>query len=94
MKRTKVLTAGFCLGFVVCTGQSIRAENGYVIVVHENRAIGAGGGDTSGGTYRSRDGENHKERLAFRRRSAEVKPGASAEFSPGGPFVRTNTGKP
>jgi len=56
VKRTKVLTTGFYLGFTSCTGQSIAAEGGYVIAHLANRAIGAGGGNTSGGNYRSKDG--------------------------------------
>lgn len=56
VRRKRVLKTGFYLMPLVCTGQSIREEDGYVIAVLENRAIGAGGGNTSGGTYRTRDG--------------------------------------
>ena len=56
VKRTKVLKTGFYFGLTVCTGHSIRLEEGYVQVMLANRAIGAGGGNTSGGYYRSRDG--------------------------------------
>lgn len=58
VKRTRVLRPGFYLGFTACTGQSIRAEDGYVIATLENRALGAGGGNISGGVFRTRDGRN------------------------------------
>lgn len=54
--RTKVLQPGFYPWFKVCTGQSIKVEGPYVVVYLANRAIGAGGGNTSGGLYRSKDG--------------------------------------
>jgi len=56
VKRTKVLKPGFYLGFTACTDQSIKEEGGYVVAYLANRAIGAGGGNTSGGTYRTKDG--------------------------------------
>ena len=56
VQRTRVLKPGFYLWPTVCTGQSIRAEEGYVLAMLENRAVGAGGGNTSGGSYRSKDG--------------------------------------
>jgi hypothetical protein len=54
--RTKVLQPGFYPWFKACTGQSIKVEGKYVMVYLANRAIGAGGGNTSGGMYRSEDG--------------------------------------
>ena len=56
VKREKVLKPGFYLGFTACTDQSISAEGGYALANLANRAIGAGGGNTSGGAYRSKDG--------------------------------------
>ena len=56
VKRTKVLRTGFYFWLTSCTGQSIEARDGYVIAFLSNQAIGAGGGNTSGGTYRSKDG--------------------------------------
>ena len=56
VKQEKVLRTGFYFGLTVCTGQSMRMESGFVIAELSNRAIGAGGGNTSGGTYRSTDG--------------------------------------
>jgi hypothetical protein len=56
VKRNKVLTPGFYFWLDVCTGQSISAEGEYVNVFLANRAIGAGGGNTTGGSYRSKDG--------------------------------------
>lgn len=56
IERTRVLRTGFNLWFTPCMGQKIWAENGFVMVDLENRAIGAGGGNTSGGSYRSKDG--------------------------------------
>ena len=63
VKRTKVLKPGFYLGFTTCTGQSIRAEGEFVLVTLENRAVGAGGGNTSGGFYRSRDGVTWEKKM-------------------------------
>ncbi|MFN7933341.1 MAG: hypothetical protein U0R19_08450 [Bryobacteraceae bacterium] len=54
--RTKVLQLGFHLWPAPCWRQSIRMEDGYLRVYLENRAFGAGGGNPSGGEYRSRDG--------------------------------------
>ncbi|MBI1356940.1 MAG: hypothetical protein GC160_21580 [Acidobacteria bacterium] len=58
VQRTRVLKTGFYLFPTVCLGQSIRFEDGYVLALLENRAIGAGGGNTSGGSYRSKDGSH------------------------------------
>lgn len=57
VKEKHVLSPGFYPWFTVCTGQSLRQEGGYVIAHLSNRAIGAGGGNTSGGEYRTKDGE-------------------------------------
>ncbi|HEY3739733.1 MAG TPA: hypothetical protein VGL53_07810 [Bryobacteraceae bacterium] len=56
IERTQVLRTGFNLWFTPCMGQKIWTENGFVMVDLENRALGAGGGNTSGGHYRSKDG--------------------------------------
>ena len=56
IKQNKVLSPGFYFGLDVCTDQSISTEGEYVKVYLANRAIGAGGGNTSGGYYRSKDG--------------------------------------
>jgi hypothetical protein len=64
VQRTKVLKPGFYPWFTACTGSSIHAEDDYVVAVLENRALGAGGGNTSGGTYRSRDGMKWEKRTA------------------------------
>lgn len=56
LTRTKVLSPGFYFGLDVCTAQSIGIQGEYVEVFLSNRAIGAGGGNTSGGAYRSKDG--------------------------------------
>jgi hypothetical protein len=56
VQRTRVLKPGFYLGFTACLNQKIWAEGEYVRVYLENRALGAGGGNTSGGDYRSKDG--------------------------------------
>jgi len=56
IKKDKVLSPGFYFGLDVCTDQSISAEGEFVKVYLANRAIGAGGGNTSGGNYRSKDG--------------------------------------
>ena len=54
--RTKVLSTGFYFGLTSCTNQSIHMDGEYVFVDLANIAIGAGGGNTSGGSYRSKDG--------------------------------------
>lgn len=54
--RTQVLQPGFYPWFTACTGQSIRFESGYLRVELSNMAFGAGGGNLSGGSYRSLDG--------------------------------------
>jgi hypothetical protein len=64
VKRTKVLKTGFYLGWTACMEQSIKAEGGYIIAYLSNRAIGAGGGNTSGGTYRSKDGFQWEKKMA------------------------------
>ena len=56
VKRTKVLDAGFYLGFTVCTRQSITASEEYILVTLGKTAIGAGGCCAAGGNYRSKDG--------------------------------------
>lgn len=58
VQREEVLRTGFYLGPLACTGQSIAQEDGQVLVELANRAFGAGGGNTSGGSYRSSDGRN------------------------------------
>ncbi len=63
--RTQVLRPGFYPWFTACTGQSIRFESGYLQVELSNMAFGAGGGNISGGSYRSLDGvawEKHTPR--------------------------------
>ena len=63
--RTKVLSPGFYFGLDVCTGQSIRLESEFLRVDLSTQAIGAGGGNTTGGAYRSTDGvtwEKHTEK--------------------------------
>ena len=61
--QTKVLRAGFYFWLTGCTGQSIRREGEYLMVNLENRAIGAGGGNTTGGLYRSKDGVDWEKRF-------------------------------
>ena len=56
LKRNKVLKPGFYLGFTGCTSQSIDKVGEYVTVYLANQAIGAGGGNITGGNYRSLDG--------------------------------------
>jgi hypothetical protein len=41
----------------VCTRQSLRKEGDYAIASLCRKAIGAGGGCASSGTYRTRDGD-------------------------------------
>lgn len=65
LARTPVLRPGFYPWFTACTGQSIRLDAGHLRVELGNRALGAGGGNTSGGAYRSLDGlawEKHTPR--------------------------------
>ena len=62
VKRYKVLRAGDHYSLEECTGQAIWMDGGLLHVYLENRAIGAGGGNTSGGTYRSKDGLGWEKR--------------------------------
>ncbi|WP_051669825.1 hypothetical protein [Bryobacter aggregatus] len=62
LDQTKVLKPGFYPWFTVCTDQTIRSENGYILVHLANQAIGAGGGNISGGDYRSLDGSIWEKR--------------------------------
>ena len=57
IRKTRVLSPDFYLGFTVCTRQSLRKEGEYAIATLCRQAIGAGGGCASSGTYRSRDGD-------------------------------------
>jgi hypothetical protein len=56
VEEIEVLRTGFLLWFSGCVGQSIRMAEGYIVVELINRELGAGGGNASGGVYRSRDG--------------------------------------
>jgi hypothetical protein len=56
VERTKVLRTGFNWWFTPCMEQKIWAEGGYVMVFLSNQALGAGGGNATGGHYRSKDG--------------------------------------
>ncbi len=56
VRRTKVLSTEFYLGFTVCSRQSIHADDDYVQVTLGKTAIGAGGCCAAGGNYRSKDG--------------------------------------
>ena len=64
IKRDKVLTTGFYFGLAGCTDQSISIEGEYLNVYLANRAIGAGGGNTTGGNYRSKDGKSWEKKSA------------------------------
>jgi hypothetical protein len=54
--RTQVLKPGMYLWFTACLEKKIWVEDGYLRVYLLNRALGAGGGNASGGDYRSKDG--------------------------------------
>jgi hypothetical protein len=56
LTRTKVLGPDFYLGPTVCTAQTIGVSGEYLKVYLANQAIGAGGGNITGGNYRSKDG--------------------------------------
>ena len=62
--RTRVLKTGFYLLPTACTSQSLRAGDQFLVAELANRAIGAGGGNTTGGTYRSRDGRAWEKETA------------------------------
>lgn len=61
--RQKVVETGFYLWFTGCMGQSIYARDGYVYAKLSNRAFGAGGGNASGGLYRSQDGVHWEKEM-------------------------------
>jgi hypothetical protein len=71
VKQTKVLQTGFYLGFTACMEHSIQQEGEYVIAYLANRAIGAGGGNTSGGTYRSKDGIQWEKKMGAKWRPVD-----------------------
>ncbi len=56
IERKEVLSTGFYFGLTVCTNQSISKEGEFVKVYLSNQAIGAGGGNITGGYFRSKDG--------------------------------------
>ncbi len=65
VKRTKVVRSGFYFFLDGCMEQRFSREGEYLHVFLSNRAIGAGGGNTSGGDYRTKDGvswEKHVDR--------------------------------
>lgn len=64
IETTRVLKTGFYLVPTACTSQSLHAEETYLVAELHNRAFGAGGGNTTGGTYRSRDGRTWEKRVA------------------------------
>ena len=54
--RTLVLKPGRVLWFTGCMDTKMWVEDGYLRVYLLNRQFGAGGGNASGGDYRSKDG--------------------------------------
>lgn len=67
-KRERVLAPDF-YPFASCFEQRIKQRHGELRVVLLMRALGSGGGNQGGGTYRSGDGR-HWQRLGFRRTAA------------------------
>jgi len=63
VRKTRVLSTEFYLGFTVCTRQSLRKDGDYAIATLCRQAIGAGGGCAASGTYRSRDGAVWEKQL-------------------------------
>ncbi len=63
VRRTKVVRAGFYFFLDGCMEQSFSREGEYLKVYLVNRAIGAGGGNTSGGNYRTKDGVSWEKLL-------------------------------
>lgn len=56
IERTEVLSTDFYFFLDVCGKQTIEMEGEYLRVFFSTQAIGAGGGNTTGGDYRSKDG--------------------------------------
>ena len=56
VKQEKVLEPSFYPWFTVCAEQEMHVEGEYLRVYLRDVAIGAGGGNTGGGEYRSKDG--------------------------------------
>jgi hypothetical protein len=68
LKRQRVLAPDF-YPFASCFEQRIEQRHGELRVFLLMRALGSGGGNQGGGTYRSTDGR-HWQRLVFRRTAA------------------------
>jgi hypothetical protein len=58
VRKTRVLSGDFYLGFTACTRQSLSKSGDYAIASLCRQAIGAGGGCAVSGTFRSKDGDN------------------------------------
>ncbi|MBM3756351.1 MAG: hypothetical protein FJW38_20465 [Acidobacteria bacterium] len=56
IKRREVLSTSFYFFLASCSKQTIEQQGEYVRVHLYARAIGAGGGNTTGGDFRSKDG--------------------------------------
>lgn len=54
--KQEVLKPGFLLWPTGCTGQKLWRDGEYIFAELRNLEFGAGGGNASGGTYRSRNG--------------------------------------
>jgi len=63
VQRTKVVRSGFYFFLDGCMEQRFSREGEYLHVFLANRAIGAGGGNTSGGDYRTKDGVTWEKRM-------------------------------
>ena len=53
--QQEVLRPGFVLWFTACTSQKVWREGQYIFAELINIQVGAGGGNASGGTYRSKN---------------------------------------
>ncbi|MBM3763884.1 MAG: hypothetical protein FJW32_00710 [Acidobacteria bacterium] len=63
VQRTKVVRSGFYFFLDGCMEQNFSRDADYLYVYLSNRAIGAGGGNTSGGNYRTNDGLTWEKRM-------------------------------
>lgn len=65
-RRQRVLTTDFYPMLSVCQRQDVTADSDYIRVELGRQALGAGGCCATGGTWRSRDGQDWQRRVQGR----------------------------
>jgi hypothetical protein len=64
--QTEVLRPGFVLWFTGCMSQKVWRDGGYLFAELVNMQVGAGGGNASGGTYRSKNAVDWEKQVGKR----------------------------